>query len=644
LEEVSFLSQGFVFNKRINCWLPVPETAKVLSSLMYGANVDDVRWHYLRACALRIDSYASVEVRNVLQKYITFLDREYSKQFIGEVNGVSIMEIRNVWKSDAAIEALYGGLESSDACKNLALLKIILDQDLSLYPSTSTESFESYSPKFSSLFEIKQSFQMGKTPAQKAQRKAAKKQRKQAMSKRARKPNKKKPNRGNSKMGLGKKRSPGVKGNFMSLVSDGVNVGSVWKNTTAERVTFPIAREKFADLTSTGTTFQTLVQQFVNPGNTQLFPIFSNIAKNYEEYIPNTLKLYYRTEEYMASGTNVSAGLAALGINFDPDAPNFATITELENYEHSISGAPFSGIMCLDVLEHHKKRFKGKSRDLSLNNYFVNYSNNSIAPGSTPAKFYDIGNLQLDVNGTQAGIIGELWIEYSFTLIRRLQQPGAPLGGVAHFSSIAATTANNFAAAALQTGSTLNGITLGINTLIFPAGIPGEYFVYCSVAGATSATAITWNAAGNGVNIFTQSAVRDAATQQDSLAGTTTAPAMAGLTVNCPNAGFTATLTPSTITGTGSMDLFIFSLPAAPLLNVEQKEIDTLRAQVAKQDSLLERLITRLDSLDGLSAPKIRRKKMEIEECKSDDDESPDELDKSIHISREVAEKLFRSK
>jgi len=473
---------------------------------------------------------------------------------------------------------------------------------------------------------------MTKTKSQKLRTKQAKKgsslpsKRGRGIAKRSQPRKQNKKNRGKGRRsGMGKMRTPGVSGNFMSLVSDGVNVGSVWKNTTAERVTFPIAREKFADLTSTGTTFQTLVQQFLNPGNTQLFPIFSNIAKNYEEYIPNILKLYYRTEEYMASGTVVSAGLAALGVNFDPDAPNFATMTELENYEHSISGAPFSGIMCLDVLEHHNKRFKGKSRDLSLNNYFVNYSNNLISPSATPAKFYDIGNLQLDVNGTQAGIIGELWIEYSFTLIRRLQQPGAPLGGVAHFSSIAATTANNFAAAALQTGSTLNGITLGTNTIIFPAGSPGEYFVSLTAAGATSATAFG-SIVGTTVNIFTQGAVRDTVGNVQSLAGTTSSPAMQNFAVVIGNAATTITITASTITGTGSMDLFIFSLPAVPLLSAEEREIETLqRSSDIQGDRInaLEKMVNKLLNVITTTNP---RAVVELESSESDDEAATSDL------------------
>jgi len=391
----------------------------------------------------------------------------------------------------------------------------------------------------------------------------------------------------------------------VSMVSDGVNVGSVWKNTTAEKVTFPIAREKFADLTSSGTTLQTLVQQYLNPGNSELFPIFSQIAKNYEEYIPHHLKVFFRTEEYMASGTVVSAGLAAMGTNFDPDAPNFATMTELENYEHSISGPPFSGIMVHDVLEERRKRGnqRGGAGDLALKNYFVNFSPNQAAPTGTPSKFYDIGNFQALVNGTQAGVVGELWIEYGFTLIRRLQQPGAPLGGVAHFTGVAPTTANNFAGAVLQPGNTLGGITLGTNTVNFPANQPGNYLYVMSVTGSTSATALgdLNGAAVTQLKYWTNGGVVDDVSYLQSAAGGASIPTIIVGTIAVGNAGAAAALPPSTLVGGNAMDLWIIALPSTVLTvdEKEQIEIDDLKARVVAQDARMARLEAVLLSLSA---------------------------------------------
>jgi len=287
--------------------------------------------------------------------------------------------------------------------------------------------------------------------------------------KKARKRNrKKKMPIGKGMLGGGTRRLPlGV-----SMVSDGVNVGSVWKNTTAERVTFPVAREKFADLTSTASAFEIVSQLYLNPGNATLFPIFSNIAKCYEEYIPNVLRVYYRTEAYMASGSVVSAGLAGMAVDFDANDSNFQSMTQLENYEHSISGAPYSGIMCLDILEEVQKRkrlgLRGtRGKDLSMNNYFVYNSDNSIGPSTDQAKFYDVGNFQFALASAQAATnIGELWIEYSFTLIRRKSPEVFGLGLAAHLYNYAdnATAASPmgltpFSSFSTRAGSTTSGTT-----------------------------------------------------------------------------------------------------------------------------------------------------------------------------------------
>jgi len=173
-------------------------------------------------------------------------------------------------------------------------------------------------------------------------------------------------------------------------------------------------------------------------------------------------------------------------------------------------------------------------------------------------------------------------VEYGFTLIRRLQQPGSPAGGAVHFSSIAATTADNFAGAVQQAGATLSGITAASNVVTFPADIPGNYMLVLSTAGATSATAYSaWvpSAGASNLNLFTQSQVRDAANAVVSLAGTTVSAAMISKTITVAGTGGLVTLTPSTIVGGGTMDLWIFSLPASVL---------TLAAEVPQEYGFLK--------------------------------------------------------
>jgi len=162
LAECSFLSQGFAFSKTMNCWVPVPETSRVLCSMMYGSDVDDVRWHLLRANALRLDAYCNEEVRKVLSQYISYINHVHHNELFGVINDIPMKDIHAMWKSNLAIEALYSGYESSDADKHPALLKII---------NYSTDIKQACSTKQDIIF---QDIIMTKTKGQKARKKLVK--------------------------------------------------------------------------------------------------------------------------------------------------------------------------------------------------------------------------------------------------------------------------------------------------------------------------------------------------------------------------------------------------------------------------------------------------------------------------------------
>jgi len=118
VSQITFLSNGFRYDEAFDMVLPCPDTDKVLGSLMYGSALNDVRWHFLRACALRLDSFGNKECRIILSDYIKYLNRKYRDQLHGVVirGGVSVdmKEIRAVWKSDEYIAALYSGKENNE--------------------------------------------------------------------------------------------------------------------------------------------------------------------------------------------------------------------------------------------------------------------------------------------------------------------------------------------------------------------------------------------------------------------------------------------------------------------------------------------------------------------------------------------------
>jgi hypothetical protein len=333
-------------------------------------------------------------------------------------------------------------------------------------------------------------------------------------------------------------------------------------------------------------------QYTVNPGQASVFPWGNKIASLYERYKFRLLEFYFKREvsEY---ATNGQAGKVILSFDYDASDAAPTTKQQVEDTVPHQDGMPCTPIIKLSV----------DCATLAKNP--CKFVRPGAQPANTDIKTYDAGNLYVSTQGnTNATLIGELRVRYVVELTEPVLEPSQVVGGVIHFSSIAATTANNFAAAVQQAGGTpsLTGITLGINTIVFPAGIPGNYLVAESVAGATSATAIATSSYGNGaaLALLTESATRDGTSQQASLAGTTTSPAMQLTCFTVPTAGCTVTMTASTIVGTGSMDLFITSLPSSVLTSTLENRLGALEASAS--GSKMSRLLARMEEFGLLDS------------------------------------------
>lgn len=117
LNDVSFLSNRFVYSSVYSMWFPAPSTEKILSSVCWGASKDDVRYHFLRTCALRMDSYWNKEVRDILADYLCYLQKHHATELVGvlKIRGSAFVDMDQIfalWRSDLWIEALYSGVES----------------------------------------------------------------------------------------------------------------------------------------------------------------------------------------------------------------------------------------------------------------------------------------------------------------------------------------------------------------------------------------------------------------------------------------------------------------------------------------------------------------------------------------------------
>lgn len=122
VEKLEFLSQNFA--KVGDKFLPSPEMDKVLGSLHIGSKRGDLLWHYLRTCALLLDSWGNVQVRVLLNEYLNYLERkEFDLSNHKPVGGISPREILALRQSDSFYRSLYYGLEDCSELNRSAVFE-----------------------------------------------------------------------------------------------------------------------------------------------------------------------------------------------------------------------------------------------------------------------------------------------------------------------------------------------------------------------------------------------------------------------------------------------------------------------------------------------------------------------------------------
>jgi len=204
-----------------------------------------------------------------------------------------------------------------------------------------------------------------------------------------------------------------------------------------------------------------------------------------------------------------------------------------------------------------------------------------------------------------------------------------------HFSGTVPTTANNFATAALQSGGSLllQAITLGTNTITWPAGLAGNYLCQMNILAGTSASALSVSpsAGASGLNLLT-STTRDATSIAYSVAATAGQVATATFTVTVAASGGLVTIGASTIVAGTGMDLFIVSLPSSLL---------TKPALPPSAEERVQHLESQVQQLMGLLSPPRSASCVTVEEAEeaklaevSPPAASSDELGASVHIPR----------
>lgn len=144
----------------------------------------------------------------------------------------------------------------------------------------------------------------------------------------------------------------------------------------------------------------------INPTSEKSFPWLSQMAGNFQEWIPHGIVFQYKSMSGNAlDSVNTSLGNVILATNYNSSLPNFGSKAEMENTEFSNSIKP--SMDCLHMIEC------AKSASVIGNLY-------TQSPSTDDIRFSSLGNFQVATNAVQGQEVnlGELWVTYTIELLR----------------------------------------------------------------------------------------------------------------------------------------------------------------------------------------------------------------------------------
>jgi len=430
LSQVSFLSSTFTWDMKLQLWLPQLSYSKLMNSLAMGSEYDDVRWHLLRAYALRIEGYTNKAFFSFVEGFIEFLHKRYADQLVGNFfiasseTLVPMSTIESMRLTISQLDNLYSGFEGSfkesALLKSNKLISILNRSDLILQSKRILISEMTKGKNKHHKKAIKQAIRTEIKAAERKHKKPAKKK---------------------SRHGGVIREVANAVGGFTGMPTVARKVGNFISKVTGHGdytvqqnsfCTSPNMVPSFSnggdDITITHTEYITDVDSSVafqhhswdiNPMNRSLFPWLSGIALNYEMYKFEGLLFQFKSTSADAlNSTNTALGTVILTTQYDLAKPPFANKTECENYEFCTSTKPSDSALhpveCKPSSEPFKWRY---------------VEDPSVVPGtqtSIDANLLNYGRFQLSTVGMQAvSNIGELWVTYKV----RFTKPRLPSFG-----------------------------------------------------------------------------------------------------------------------------------------------------------------------------------------------------------------------
>jgi hypothetical protein len=159
----------------------------------------------------------------------------------------------------------------------------------------------------------------------------------------------------------------------------------------------------------TSTAFE-LTSYELNPGIAGTFPFLSQIANNFELYEFQGLMFQYVPTYGESGSSSNNLGKVIMATNYDPDASEFASSVQMQNYDYSNSCKPSLG-QVHGVETMSSKRASDlmyiREGDVTRDKVFTDIGKFQIATEGVPL-----------AAGATSAIIGELWVTYRIKLSR----------------------------------------------------------------------------------------------------------------------------------------------------------------------------------------------------------------------------------
>nr|QKV51048.1 putative capsid protein [Crucivirus sp.] len=177
----------------------------------------------------------------------------------------------------------------------------------------------------------------------------------------------------------------------------------------------------------------------LNPGIGAAFPWLSQVAQQFEEWVPRGILFQFKStssDAVVSTNANAALGTVIMATEYNPYNGAFANKQQMENYEWAKSCKPSQSML------HQVECASSKNVQKA---YFVRTG--AVATGQDQ-RLYDLGSFQIASVGMQSNgaACGELWITYEIELRKPRIQVGESGdldrgGGFDHFAIFGTTPA-----------------------------------------------------------------------------------------------------------------------------------------------------------------------------------------------------------